>query len=97
MIGKTYRLHFSGRKSSHHGNRFADHKCKVLQSRPHQEYHVNECIDLQNVGSLNMNFPGSCRLYDVMAKLRPTSKPTTAMESRGRWAKVKSFDCTWKD
>ncbi|XWW94106.1 hypothetical protein V2A60_002048 [Cordyceps javanica] len=46
------------------GNRFTDHKCKVLHSKPNRAFHVNECIELQTVGSLTMNFAGDCYLYD---------------------------------
>ncbi|OAA60021.1 hypothetical protein ISF_06032 [Cordyceps fumosorosea ARSEF 2679] len=46
------------------GNRWIDHNCKVLHSKPHQLYHVNECIELKNINSLSMTWPGDCYLYD---------------------------------
>ncbi|KAJ3493140.1 hypothetical protein NLG97_g4927 [Lecanicillium saksenae] len=50
------------------GERYADHKCEEPHSLPNRDYHVGECIELETVKSLNLEYYAICILYEYVSK-----------------------------
>ncbi|OAA60020.1 hypothetical protein ISF_06031 [Cordyceps fumosorosea ARSEF 2679] len=83
------------------GIRYTDHHCKKLHSLPNRDFGINDCIELNTVGSLKLPFWNTvCQQYKThQCKGKYTAIMVTITEnecldtSTPGWDGVRSFRC----